>query len=177
RVGALSRDVDALKTDVSLAKEMAATAKAQAEAAVSRLDARVGALSRDVDALKTDVSLAKEMAATAKAQADLARREVRELAAECRRDRELFLRKIEDILADVKIREEKIKPEKVELKVTVPYKMIYTVQKGDSLWSIAARPDVYNNPDKWRKIFEANRETLITPETLYPGQKLIIPKE
>jgi len=53
--------------------------------------------------------------------------------------------------------------------------MIYKVEKGDSLWRIAAK--VYNNPAKWRKIFEANKERLATPDSLYPGQKLVIPQE
>ena len=174
KLGALSQNIDALKRDVSLAKEMAATAKAQADQAVKRLEQKVSAVDARVDALKTDVSLAKEMAATAKAQADQARKEVRELAGQVRKDRELFLRKIEECCAKAKEWEEKLKPEKVELKAPSA-KMTYSVKKGDSLWGISAQPDVYNDPAHWKKIFEANKDRLISPDRLYPGQKLVIP--
>jgi len=174
KVDALNTNVETLKTDVFLAKEMAATAKAQADQAVKALEKKVDALNTNVETLKTDVFLAKEMAATAKAQADQARKEIRELAGEYRKDRELFLGKIEKSLVDIKEKEEKFKPQKIELK-TPPLSKNYRVKKGDSLWRISGRPDIYNDPAHWKKIFEANKNTLISPDSLYPGQELIIP--
>ncbi|MGD2130180.1 MAG: LysM peptidoglycan-binding domain-containing protein [Lysobacterales bacterium] len=49
----------------------------------------------------------------------------------------------------------------------------YTVQRGDTLWRVAER--MYGNGDNYQAIFEANRETLETPDQLLPGQKLVIP--
>ena len=115
------------------------------------------------------------MAATAKAQADQAQLDTQRLAGEVRKNRELFLSKIEKILGEMKKKEEKFKAEKVELKA--PSGMIYRVKKGDSLWRIAGYPDIYNNPNKWKKIFEANKDRLSSPNLIYPGQKLIIPQE
>ncbi|MCD6575047.1 LysM peptidoglycan-binding domain-containing protein [Candidatus Aerophobetes bacterium] len=139
------------------------------------IENNVNLLSQDVESLKTDVSLAKEMAATAKAQADQAQLDTQRLAGEVRKNRELFLSKIEKILGEMKKKEEKFKAEKVELKA--PSGMIYRVKKGDSLWRIAGYPDIYNNPNKWKKIFEANKDRLSSPNLIYPGQKLIIPQE
>jgi len=51
----------------------------------------------------------------------------------------------------------------------------YTVKKRDTLSSIAARSDIYGNAGKWKKIYEANRNTLKDPSRLYPGQVLRIP--
>ncbi len=141
---------------------------------VGALGAKLGALDAKVDALNADVFLAKEMAATAKAQTDQARKEIRELAGECRKDRELFLSKIEKNLVDVKEKEEKFKLQKIELK-TPPLSKTYNVKEGDSLWRISGRPDIYNDPAHWEKIFKANKDKLISPDSLYPGQKLIIP--
>ena len=50
----------------------------------------------------------------------------------------------------------------------------YTVQKGDSLSKIAKRE--YGNANDWKKIFEANRDTIKDPDLIYPGQELKIPK-
>ena len=51
----------------------------------------------------------------------------------------------------------------------------YTVRPGDNLSRIAAR--VYNDRNQWRRIYEANRDSLPRPEDLQPGQVLIIPSE
>ncbi len=47
------------------------------------------------------------------------------------------------------------------------------VQKGDSLWKIAAK--AYGDGSKYQKIFEANRPMLTHPDKIYPGQRLRIP--
>ncbi len=50
----------------------------------------------------------------------------------------------------------------------------YVVQSRDTLSSIAAK--MYNDPGKWKTIFDANRNTLTSPQSVRPGQTLIIPR-
>lgn len=50
----------------------------------------------------------------------------------------------------------------------------YVVQPRDTLSSIAAK--VYNDRNKWKQIYEANRSTLASPESVKAGQTLIIPR-
>ncbi|MBI2495912.1 MAG: LysM peptidoglycan-binding domain-containing protein [Candidatus Omnitrophica bacterium] len=52
----------------------------------------------------------------------------------------------------------------------------YAVQKGDSLWSIAAKPEVYGSATRWRSIFGANRDVLKNPDGIRPGMTLKIPR-
>ncbi len=53
----------------------------------------------------------------------------------------------------------------------------YVVQKGDSLWSIAAKPEIYGKATRWRRIFDANRELLKgSPDRLRAGMTLKIPR-
>lgn len=49
----------------------------------------------------------------------------------------------------------------------------YTVKKGDTLEKIASK--VYGKSSKWKKIYNANRDTLSSPNRVYVGQKLNIP--
>lgn len=51
---------------------------------------------------------------------------------------------------------------------------LYVVVKGDSLSRIAAGQ--YGNPQKWRRIYEANRDLIKDPDLIYPGQQLRIPE-
>ena len=54
----------------------------------------------------------------------------------------------------------------------------YLVGKGDFLYKIAANPDVYNDPTKWTRIYEANKDIIgDDPNLIYPYSVLIIPKE
>lgn len=53
----------------------------------------------------------------------------------------------------------------------------YTVQKGDTLEKIAGRPEIYGNPKKWYRIYKANQDRLKSPNRIYPGQVLNIPRD
>jgi LysM repeat protein len=56
---------------------------------------------------------------------------------------------------------------------TVDSRQFYEVRKGDTLSRIAR--DFYGDPNAWRQIWDANRETLESPDNLLPGKQLIIP--
>ena len=55
-----------------------------------------------------------------------------------------------------------------------PAMQTYVVQSRDTLSSIAAK--LYNDPGKWKTIYDANRNTLSSPQSVRPGQTLIIPR-
>ncbi len=52
----------------------------------------------------------------------------------------------------------------------------YTVKSGDTLWSTAASAQVYGDATKWRLLYDANRETLKSPDRLRAGMTLQIPR-
>ena len=49
----------------------------------------------------------------------------------------------------------------------------YTVVAGDSLSKIAKK--LYGDSNKWRLIYEANRDQIKDPDMIHPGQKFKIP--
>ena len=51
----------------------------------------------------------------------------------------------------------------------------YTVVAGDSLSKIAKRE--YGDAQKWRQIYDANRDQIKDPDLIHPGQVLTIPAE
>ena len=52
----------------------------------------------------------------------------------------------------------------------------YIVVKGEFLSKIASNPDVLGNPTEWTKLYEANKEIISDPNTIYPYQILVIPR-
>ena len=57
--------------------------------------------------------------------------------------------------------------------VKPPEQKTYTVKRGDNLSRIASK--VYKDSSRWRRIYDANRDTLKKPEDLRVGQTLVIP--
>ena len=56
---------------------------------------------------------------------------------------------------------------------TAPAAKTYTVQKGDSLWAIAAK--YYGKGSEYTKIYNANTDKISNPNLIYPGQVLTLP--
>lgn len=54
-----------------------------------------------------------------------------------------------------------------------PVATVYIVQRGDTLWSIAARH--YGDPLLWLPIHQANRAIVPNPHRIRPGQQLVLP--
>lgn len=50
----------------------------------------------------------------------------------------------------------------------------YTVMRGDCLWNIAAKSDIYGNPYEWPLIYKANSGKIKDADLIYPGQVFAI---
>ncbi|MBU4486927.1 MAG: LysM peptidoglycan-binding domain-containing protein [Candidatus Delongbacteria bacterium] len=79
----------------------------------------------------------------------------------------------------------------VRSSIVVPYVTSYLVKKGDNLWKISGKKDIYNNPFKWTDIYKANKETIGSwqrkfkavlkegqkeADLIYPEQEFTIPR-
>ncbi|MCB1139007.1 MAG: LysM peptidoglycan-binding domain-containing protein [Leptospiraceae bacterium] len=50
----------------------------------------------------------------------------------------------------------------------------YFVQDGDTLFEISKR--LYGKPDRWKDIYERNRDRLKSPDDIFPGDELTLPR-
>ncbi len=151
-----------------------------AEGLINTIEAR--GLKASIEELKLEVSLAKEMAASARIQADQAIKETRELAKQTQEKTDMILAKVDEAIRRVRNLEKRLgEKATIKFKSTGLYetkaKNVYEVKEGDSLWRIAGYKNVYDDPGKWRKIFEANKDKIGDVALIYPGQKLVIPAE
>ncbi len=53
----------------------------------------------------------------------------------------------------------------------------YSVVKGDTLWGIAGKSDIYGNPYEWPLIYKANAAKIHDPDLIYPGQDFSINRQ
>ena len=56
-----------------------------------------------------------------------------------------------------------------------PDQITYEVTKGDHLWGIASKPEAYDDPYMWPRIYRANRDQINDPDLIYPKQMLTVP--
>jgi len=52
----------------------------------------------------------------------------------------------------------------------------YSVIRGDCLWNISKKKDIYGNPFWWPRIWSANRTVIKNPDLIYPRQDFRIPR-
>ena len=52
----------------------------------------------------------------------------------------------------------------------------YVVQKGDTLWAISGKTEIYADSFQWPLIFKTNRDLIQDPDLIYPDQKLSVDK-
>jgi nucleoid-associated protein YgaU len=60
---------------------------------------------------------------------------------------------------------------RIDQPVTIDYK----VRKGDNLWNISKKSNIYADPYMWPRIYRANRDEINDPDVIYPKQNLAIP--
>ncbi len=75
--------------------------------------------------------------------------------------------------------EESAPPPPVEEEEEAPKTAVskYKVVKGDSLWKISGKKNIYANSFKWPLIYKANKAIIEDPDLIYPRQNLKIKKD
>ncbi len=53
----------------------------------------------------------------------------------------------------------------------------YTVARGDFLWRIANKPDIYGDPYAWMRIYTSNRDQIKDADLIFPNQIFRIPRD
>lgn len=53
-------------------------------------------------------------------------------------------------------------------------RMTYTVVRGDNLWNISGKNEVYGNPYQWPLIYKNNRDKIEDADLIHPGQEFNI---
>jgi nucleoid-associated protein YgaU len=63
----------------------------------------------------------------------------------------------------------------LKARIAQPVTVDYMVMRGDNLWNIAKKDDIYADPYMWPRLYRANKEQIEDPDLIFPDQKLAIP--
>ncbi len=127
-------------------------------------------IARDEQELASLRQMSPADLANNKARVDALEAQIRSL-----RDNKLVL------IPDHKQRVQAMSTSFIEMKKgMVPANTMYTVgtwrKDRDCLWNIAKKPEIYNDPFAWPKIWRANQTLIHNPDVIQPGWQLTIAK-
>lgn len=128
--------------------------------------------------LSTDAQKAQAEARVAKQEAEQARADVARLQPQ--------LRASEEKARVAQTRAEQAEAQMSEARrqattssqptAPLPSYVRYVVKRGDTLPTIAARPEIYGDAGQWKRIYDANQDIIGRDRKLNMGQVLVIPK-
>jgi len=67
--------------------------------------------------------------------------------------------------------------ESLKASLPKPKNDMYSVVRGDCLWRIAGKKDIYGDPWKWLRIWSYNKAVIKNPDLIYPAQQFTIPRQ
>lgn len=178
--------------------------EADAKAAIPQVDAEIAALKAELASL--DQQISKEwddiyaMIGTDRAGVEAYRNDLKSLEAEvdglmALSPEELFKRRAEidalqarlnemkksriSVLSEMQDTIARIEGKLTQLRSRMPKAIYseYNVQRGDYLWRISGKQDIYGDPYQWMRIYSYNRDQIKDPDLIYPNQTFKIQRE
>lgn len=179
REQAAKQEIAQLDTEIESLKSQIATVDDQIKQTWQEIYSTIGVTEEEVNAYRQQLNdLENELnALAALSPEDLFKRRkeldaIEQKLAELKKNKIYVLSEMRDKVAGL---EGKI----AQLKSRMPKGMYdeYTVMRGDYLWRIARKPDIYGDPYQWVRIYSYNRDQIKDPDLIYPDQIFKIHRE
>lgn len=179
-------------------------AEAKAKTDIAAVDAEIAALNQEAGNIDAQITAEWDaiytMIGTDKAGVDAYRAQLQALEAEvdglmALSPEELFKRRAE--IEALQARLDEMKKSKIsaltemqdriavidgkltQLRSRLPQALYteYNVEKGDYLWKISGKEDIYKDPMQWMRIYSYNRDQIKNADLIYPNQVFKIHRE
>lgn len=171
-IAKLDADIASLKSQIAEVEGQISDVWAQIYAAIGVSEEDVNAYRQELDGIERDLN-----ALGALSPEDLFKRrneidEIEAKLAEMKKNRIYALSEMRDRIAGL---EGKI----AQLRAKMPKGMYdeYTVIRGDYLWRISKKSDIYGDPFQWVRLYSYNSDMIKDPDLIYPDQVLKVHRE
>jgi nucleoid-associated protein YgaU len=166
------KDIEALRQEIAATEADTDKEWQEIYACLGTDEAGVNAYRDELEQLESDVD---GLAALSPEELFKRRKEIDELEArlnELKENKISFLSEMQDKIATI---EGKI----TQLRASLPAAIYdeYTVVRGDYLWRIAGKDDIYADPYQWMRIYTYNKDQIKDPDLIYPDQLFKIQRE
>ena len=169
-IEALNAQIEALKMQIAQLDRANAELNAQIFAAVGHSESEIMAFGRELDAIIAQLeglmALAPEVLIMQRGEVTAIDSRVAELKQNDMAALPEMLDKlstIDQLLAELKAR------------IAQPVVIDYKVMRGDNLWNISKKEQIYADPYMWPRIYRKNKDQIKDPDLIYPKQVLAVP--
>lgn len=169
-IEALNAQLEALKMQIAQLDRANAELNAQIFAAVGHSESEIMAFGRELDAIIAQLeglmALAPEVLIMQRGEVTAIDSRVAELKQNDMAALPEMLDKlsaIDQLLAELKAR------------IAQPVVINYKVMRGDNLWNISKKEQIYADPYMWPRIYRKNKDQIKDPDLIYPKQVLAVP--
>ena len=169
-IEALNAQLEALKMQIAQLDRANAELNAQILAAVGHSESEIAAFGRELDAIIAQLeglmALAPEVLIMQRGEVAAIDSRVAELKQSNMAALPEMLDKlatIDQLLAELKAR------------IAQPVVIDYKVVRGDNLWNISKKEQIYADPYMWPRIYRKNKDQIKDPDLIYPKQVLAVP--
>lgn len=169
-IEALSAQLEALKMQIAQLDRANAELNAQILAAVGHSESEVMAFGRELDAI---IAQLEGLMALAPEVLIMQRGEVMAIdsrVAELKQTNMVALPEMLDKLSTI----DQLLAE-LKARIAQPVVIDYKVVRGDNLWNISKKDQIYADPYMWPRIYRKNKEQIKDPDLIYPKQVLAVP--
>lgn len=160
-IAALKKQIDALQVSID-------KVRAETLALVGATEAEVKAYGQRVDALLRQL---QGLAALAPEELQRRRGELKAAAVELAALKKIKICALPEMKAKIMRAQALLE----DLMMRAPDEITYEVMKGDHLWGIASKAEIYDDPYMWPRIYRANRSQISDPDLIFPKQMLTVP--
>lgn len=168
QIAQLHAEIAALKGQIEVQQAQIDQTNRDILALTGATEGEIGAFGRRADALLRQL---EGLAALAPEELQRRRGELQSAAMELTELKKRRASALPEIYAKV-VRAEKLL---ADLMLRAPDQITYHVVKGDHLWGIASKPEVYDDPYMWPRIYRTNRDRISDPDLISPKQVLTVP--
>ena len=169
-IEALNAQLEVLKMQIAQLDRANAELNAQIFAAVGHSESEIMAFGRELDAIIAQIeglmALAPEVLIMQRGEVTTIDSRVAELKQNDMAALPEMLDKlstIDQLLAELKAR------------IAQPVVIDYKVMRGDNLWNISKKEQIYADPYMWPRIYRKNKDQIKDPDLIYPKQVLAVP--
>jgi len=176
REAAANERIAQLEIDIAALKKEIAETQAEIDAEWEAVYARLGVTQADVEAYRTNLAdIESQIDALAALSPEELFRRQDEIDALAKRIQEAKESNIA-ILTEMENKLAEIDGKLANVKAKTPANIYdnYTVVRGDYLWKISKRADIYGDPYQWIRIYSVNKDMIKDPNLIHPDWVLKI---
>ena len=170
QIESLNAQIESLNMQIAQLDRANADLNAQILATIGHSESEVMAFGRELDAI---IAQLEGLMALAPEVLIMRRGEITAIEARVAELRQSNIAALPEMMDKLATIDQMIT--ELKARVAQPVVIDYKVMRGDNLWNISKKEQIYDDPYMWPRIYRENKGQIKDPDLIYPNQVLGVP--